>query len=77
MSRATAVSCRAALSCPSRNAITYLPCCTPKPEYVGEQQAHSEQLQNALSQVLTDHAHTKAEHDALQTTRARATELLN
>ncbi|MFL9989623.1 integrase, partial [Paraburkholderia sediminicola] len=41
-----------------------------------EQQAHSEQLQKALSQGLADHARAKAEHDALQTTaRVQATEL--
>ncbi|ORC49133.1 hypothetical protein B2G74_13835 [Burkholderia sp. A27] len=40
------------------------------------QQAHSEQLQNALNQALADHARAKAEHDALQTTaRGQATEL--
>jgi chromosome segregation ATPase len=44
--------------------------------YLREQQAHSEQLQKALSQGLADHARAKAEHDALQTTaRAQATEL--
>ncbi len=42
--------------------------------YLREQQAHSEQLQNALNQALADHA--RAGYDALQTTaRTQATEL--